>query len=27
VATKQIMTGDVIRVDGNEGIVTVLHRS
>jgi pyruvate,water dikinase len=26
-ATKQIVTGDVIRVDGNEGIVTVLHRS
>jgi pyruvate,water dikinase len=26
-ATKEIMTGDVIRVDGNEGIVTVLHRS
>jgi pyruvate,water dikinase len=26
-ATKQIATGDLIRVDGNEGLVTVLHRS
>jgi pyruvate,water dikinase len=27
VATKRIATGDVIRVDGNEGVVTVLRRS
>ena len=26
-ATKQIATGDLIRVDGNEGTVTVLRRS
>ena len=26
-ATKQIATGDLIRVDGNEGLVTVLRRS
>jgi pyruvate,water dikinase len=25
-ATKHIATGDLIRVDGNEGLVTVLHR-
>jgi pyruvate,water dikinase len=25
-ATKQIATGDLIRVDGNEGVVTILDR-
>jgi hypothetical protein len=26
-ATKQIATGDLIRVDGDHGLVTILHRS